>query len=132
MPLRDGTGPLGFGPGSGRGRGGCYAGFGYRSMSRTIFHGRPGWLLGIVAPLVSVVLRDLLNPSGVLRRIAHASLDKRIADGSKKSIREAECTIMNTQPVPIVPQRKLPGEVSGDIAAVQERKKIHENSNRQR
>ena len=42
MPLRDGPGPLGLGPGSGRRNDNCYAGFGYRNISRGIFHGRQG------------------------------------------------------------------------------------------
>ena len=99
MPLRDGTGPLGFGPGSGRGKGGCYTGFGYRSMSRTIFHGRPGWLLGIVVPLVAAVLRDVLNPSGMIRRIIHVSPALKINNRNDKTISDAEYTEVSVHSV---------------------------------
>jgi len=101
MPLRDGTGPLGLGPGSGRGKGRCYTGFGYRSMSRTVFHGRPGWLLGIAVPLVAAVLRDLLNPSSMICRIVNLSLRQRIADNKQDIVRQAEFSVMNGSAVPI-------------------------------
>lgn len=106
MPLRDGTGPLGRGAGTGRGKGGCYTGFGYRSMSRTIFHGRPGWLLGIVVPLVAAVLRDVLNPSGMIRRIVQVSSAPKIKDYAHRNIRDAQYSEINAQSVPMSSQKK--------------------------
>lgn len=106
MPLRDGTGPLGFGPGSGRGKGGCYTKFGYRSMPRTIFHGRPSWLLGIAVPLVAAVLRDLLNSSSMIRRIVHLSLTPKIKNIAFRNMHDAEFNEMNAHSVPMSSQRK--------------------------
>lgn len=84
MPLRDGTGPLGLGLGSGRRRGGCYSGSGYRSISHSAFRERKGLLLSIAVPLVVAVLRDLFNQSGVLSRIAHAVSNKRVTENNRK------------------------------------------------
>jgi hypothetical protein len=101
MPLHDGTGPWGRGAGTGRGKGGCYTRVGYNRVIHSGFSKKHGWLLGIMVPVGTAILRDLLNPSGVLRRIVHASLDKRIADDSKKIVRKAECTVMNGNAVPV-------------------------------
>lgn len=95
MPLRNGTGPSGLGPGTGRGRGGCRSGSGYRNISRPIFRGRQGWLAGLVVPLVTVILRDLLNPSGVLRRIAQAFPTGKITHNARNTGRDAEYTVMD-------------------------------------
>lgn len=106
MPLRDGTGPSGLGPGSGRGRGGCYTGSGYRNVSRMISYGRPGWLLGIAVPLVAAVVRDLMNHTGVIHRMADLTLQKRSAGNIRNNVREAECTVMDTYPVSKAQQRR--------------------------
>lgn len=71
MPLRDGKGPFGIGPRSGRGRGPC--GSQYGSVYRDIFRGRNGSIVGIAVPLLVAAVRDLLNPSGLLRQIIHSS-----------------------------------------------------------
>lgn len=105
MPLRDGTGPFGRGPGSGRGRGKC-TGFISKNIFRSAVRGRQGWLFGIVVPIVTVVIRDLLNPSGVLRRIAHASSAPKITSDARKTRRNAEFTVINADSVPIVHRKK--------------------------
>lgn len=107
MPLRDGTGPFGRGLGTGRGKGGCYTGIGYKRVSHSGFNRKHGWLLGIMLPLGTAILRDLLNPTGVIRRIIHMSLHKRIADESKKIVREAQCTVMGE----IIPVEQNKGAV---------------------
>lgn len=95
MPLHDGTGPWGMGAGTGRKKGTCFAGFDHRRMSQSVFRGRQSWLVGIAVPLVTTVLRDLLNPSGVIRRIVYESVHKRISDDSQNSVRQAEYSIVS-------------------------------------
>ena len=104
MPFRDGTGPWGLGPGTGRGKG-RYCGFGYKTFSHSVFRGRPGWLLGLVLPLGTAILRDLLNPSGILRRLAHASSAPKITENPNKARRDAEYSVMDTHSIPIKPER---------------------------
>ena len=106
MPLHDGTGPLGRGAGTGRGKGVC-CGFGYKAFSHSVFHARHGWFLGILLPVGTAILRDLLNPSGVLRRIVNTSLNKSMADDSQKIVRETECTVMNTDLISPLPGKKV-------------------------
>jgi hypothetical protein len=86
MPLHDRTGPLGLGPGTGRGRGGCYSGFGCRTIVSSIVTRRSNWLIGIAAPLVAAVVRDLLNPSGMIRSVLNVSSHKRVLTNSHKKI----------------------------------------------
>lgn len=106
MPLRDGTGPLGLGPGSGRRNDNCYAGFGYRNISRGIFHGRQGRLLSIGVPLVAAILRDLLNPSGVIRRIPQLASFFKIKDYAYRNIRDAQYSEINSQSVLMSSKKK--------------------------
>ncbi len=106
MPLHDGTGPWNSTPRAGRGKGARCSGFGYRSISWPVFHGKQNWLPGIIVPLVATLLRDLLNPSGVFRQILQATLHKRIADDGQKIVRETECIVMSTQSAPVMPKRK--------------------------
>jgi hypothetical protein len=81
MPLRDGTGPWGFGPGTGRGRGWCRTGMRTPFLGPIIARGRNRWLLGLAAPLIAAAIRDLANPKGLLRRIAVSLVpDKRMKE----------------------------------------------------
>lgn len=99
MSLRDGTGPFGLGPGSGRRKGRCCIGSGYRNASRSVFGGRNGWLLGLAASFVTAVLRDLMSPSGILHRIAHIPLNKGIS-GNNQNVRcQAEVTVIDENTV---------------------------------
>lgn len=68
MPLGDGTGPLGLGPRTGRGRGRCLAGVRSGRLGRVRSRHRGGWLWGIALPVAAAALRDLANPAGLLRR----------------------------------------------------------------
>ena len=92
MPLRDGTGPFGLGPSSGRGRGRC--GSQYLGINRAMFRQRNGWLFGIAMPLVTVIVRDLLNPSGLLRRIIHSSSTRLTENQIQQVGRDTECTVL--------------------------------------
>lgn len=74
MPLCDGTGPLGLGPRTGRGKGRCCTGFNYKSISYSVLSRKYGWLLGLVLPPGTVILRNLLNPSGVIRRVGNGDI----------------------------------------------------------
>jgi len=99
MPLRNGTGPFGSGPGTGRKRGGCRTGFSNRGgMFRSVVRGRHGWLTGIAIPFVTVVVRDLLNPSGVLRRIVRVFATPKITDQTRNTTAEAEYSVIDELP----------------------------------
>lgn len=93
MPLRDGKGPFGSGPRSGRGRGPC--GSQYGIVSQDIFRGRNCSLLGIALPLLMVAVRDLLHPSGLLRRIIHSSRTHPIENRLRPIERDTEYSVLN-------------------------------------
>ena len=93
MPLRDGTGPLGAGAGTGHGKGRCKRGLGSNGFGRALFTGKRGWLLGLAAPVMIAAVRDLGNPSGLLRQLVRALLsDKK----SKKPqiLRDAQYSVV--------------------------------------
>jgi hypothetical protein len=81
MPYRDGTGPSGFGPGTGRGRGG----YGLSPLVGTGFSARRMGFLGAFVPVVAAAVRDLANPDGLLRT-AGKKLIARKTDNSKKPV----------------------------------------------
>jgi hypothetical protein len=95
MPSHDGTGPSVRGPGSGHGQGRCRTGFASHNIFQPSFLGRQGWLPGIVVPIVTAIIRDLLNPSGVLRQIAHASVPSKITNNTQKPRQDAEYTVLD-------------------------------------
>jgi len=103
MPLRDATGPLGLGPGTGRGKGICNTRFGYRNMFRV----RQGWYFVIVVPFVAVILRDLLNPSGMIRRIVHVLSAPKIKNNAYRTMRDGQFSEINAHSVPMSSQRKI-------------------------
>ncbi|MBN1127643.1 MAG: DUF5320 domain-containing protein [Chitinispirillaceae bacterium] len=80
MPLRDGTGPLGFGPKTGRGRGWCRTGLRSVPLRPLAFGARNRWLFGLAAPVIVAAIRDLANPRGVLRHLAQAFLSDKKKD----------------------------------------------------
>jgi hypothetical protein len=66
MPDRDGTGPCGRGPGTGRG---------WKKWSTfSFFADRPGRIrvtfYAVVVPFIGAIIRDIMNPDGVIRLIA--------------------------------------------------------------
>lgn len=93
MPLRDGTGPFGSGAGTGRGRGRCSAGLGGNEFRRSIVRGKSGWFLGLAAPVMIAAVRDLANPSGLLRQLARSLLsDKK--NKEPKVLRDAQYSVV--------------------------------------
>lgn len=71
MPLHDGTGPRGRGPGTGRAKGVWCRSAGYRAIPLgPVLRRKLGGMSGVAVTLAGVILRDLINPSGVIRKIA--------------------------------------------------------------
>lgn len=65
MPRRDGTGPEGRGPGTGRRRGGCFGAFTRKDGSISVWR-------TLVIPLVGAVINDLRKPDSISRRTVNA------------------------------------------------------------
>jgi len=88
MPYRDGTGPFGLGPGTGRGRGGCWtssfmqAGLGTRRIG----------FFGALLPFVAAAIRDLANPNGILRSVGR-TLTAQKTDSAKP--RDTSFTVLD-------------------------------------
>ena len=80
MPRGDGTGPFGFGPATGRGRGGCGR-FSY--MIRPGFLPRRMRLIGSLVPVAAAVIRDLGNANGLLRSFARKMLPQKTTEYGK-------------------------------------------------
>ncbi len=93
MPQGDGTGPLGFGASAGRGRGRCKNGLGSNGLRRVMFGGKRGWFLGLAASVMIAAVRDLANPSGLLRQLVRALLSDQ---KSKKPqiLRDAQYSVL--------------------------------------
>lgn len=78
MPLGDGTGPLGFGPRTGYGRGTCLKrSFSYGMGRRKIYGTKNKWLFSILTPVAIAVVRELIHPSGLLRQLVSPLLLKK-------------------------------------------------------
>ncbi|MBD3315979.1 MAG: hypothetical protein GF344_09345 [Chitinivibrionales bacterium] len=103
MPLRDGTGPLGYGPGSGRGRGRCRGGVRLGcDVAQSVLRRRTGWLAGIAAPLIVAALRDLAKPSGLLGSRLLRRFPRALSNGyevkGKRSVRDADFAVVDGSP----------------------------------
>ncbi len=61
MPRRDGTGPTGFGPGTGRLKGGCFFSKDKNGMKRAVW--------GVVIPFAGAMIKDITNPHGIIRSL---------------------------------------------------------------
>jgi hypothetical protein len=68
MSLRDEIGPYGLGKGTSRRRDWCATGMRLCGLGRFAFRGKNRWLLGLAAPLAVAVIKDLVNPRGLLRQ----------------------------------------------------------------
>ena len=92
MPKGDGPGPGGLGPGTGRGRGWCR---GFLYPGNRFSAGRLGFL-GAVIPLVGAVLRDAVNPDGLLRSVSRKLLlDRGAVPHKKKDAVAANYTVID-------------------------------------
>jgi len=106
MPRLDGTGPLGRGPGTGRGMGWCSTG---KRPPGRIF-------LSLAVTAVGVVVKDAMNPDGITRRVFRALghiLTPRLREPGgepARTVREVEVEVL---PGP----RDLKRERSGNDAA---------------
>ena len=90
MPGGNGTGPNGLGPGTGRGWGWC-RGFlfpGGRFSSKRL------GFLGALVPLAGAVIRDAINPNGLLRSFSRKLLSNKIS-GQKKNAIEADYEVVD-------------------------------------
>ena len=92
MPNRNGTGPAGMGPGTGRGLGRwCQVGF---------FTNLPGrkriTVFAAIAPLVGALIKDMTNPNGVLRFLARRLLGQRKTSDRNKEI-NASYTVISEE-----------------------------------
>lgn len=92
MPNRDGTGPHGMGPGTGRGLG--------RWCQFDFLNNRPGTkratILAAVVPLVGALIRDITNPNGVLRFFARKLLGQKKTTDRNKAIK-ANYTVLSKE-----------------------------------
>lgn len=97
MPFGNGTGPMGFGPRSGRGRGKC-SGFRYNQSGFFPFRRRRNnWLLGVTSSLFIALLKDLSNPQGILRNFASNAFPLNKKNNNRKQsrvVRNAEYEIV--------------------------------------
>jgi len=75
MPKFDGTGPIGLGPRSGRGRGKC----GILSMMCDARRPPGRVFLSLAAIVAGVVVKDAMNPRGIIRKVL-STLGSRFAD----------------------------------------------------
>ena len=69
MPRRDGTGPEGQGPGTGRRRGGCFGAFTKKDGSISVWR-------TLVVPLIGAVINDLRKPDSISRRTVNAIVER--------------------------------------------------------
>lgn len=94
MPMGNGTGPSGLGPGTGRGRGWCRTGIRRVGSAGRMFRGRGGLLRGVAATIIVAAVRDLTNPSGLLRRAVRALLPYK-KNGGQHIIHDAEYSVLD-------------------------------------
>ena len=65
MPRRDGTGPQGRGPGTGRRRGGCFGAFTKKDGSVSVWR-------TLVIPAIGAIVNDLRKPDSISRRTVNS------------------------------------------------------------
>lgn len=82
MPRRDGTGPEGRGPGTGRRRGGCFGAFTREDGSVSVWR-------TLIIPIAGAIVNDLRKPNSISRRTVNAIVDrfkpKQLTDERKSS-----------------------------------------------
>jgi hypothetical protein len=93
MPGKDGTGPYGNDRIHSRGKTWHCTGFRYDGIGRTMFRRRGGWIWGICAPVAAAVVRDILNPAGLLRQFMRLVPHDRSRE-TDRTIRDAEYEVL--------------------------------------
>ena len=69
MPRRNGTGPEGRGPGTGRRRGGCFGAFTKKDGSISVWR-------TLVIPMIGAVINDLRKPDSISRRTVNTIVNR--------------------------------------------------------
>jgi hypothetical protein len=93
MPLYNGTGPFGFGPGSGGRKGRCKGNLELKGFGTVINSGKSRLFIALAAPVMIAVVRDFINPSGFLRQCVRALLsDKK--NMNPQILREAPYSVL--------------------------------------
>lgn len=91
MPNRDGTGPCGMGPATGRGGG---------RWSRFNLFVRPGGrritAFAAIVPLVGALIKDITNPNGIVRYVMRKLLGQRKTPDRNKAI-NASYTVISEE-----------------------------------
>ncbi len=90
MPGGNGTGPIGFGPGTGRGKGGCLSGKGKKGMKQALW--------GAVIPCAGAVIKDITNPHGIIRSLLGKLFYRRTLSYPTKKV-DASYTILKDEGV---------------------------------
>jgi hypothetical protein len=106
MPLGDGTGPLGMGSRTGRGKGGCRGSGRYSGYGRVMSCHNGGWFAGLAAPVVIALVRDLANPAGLLRRLARTLLPSTVSKPTRV-IHDARYTVVDQKPDPSTQHKRI-------------------------
>ena len=98
MPLRDGRGPWWLGTGRGK----CRDGFSFPGNSHLGIGVRKGWLLSMAVPFVAAVIRDVLNPSGMIWQIARVkTMQNTTCQATRKHIQNADYVVTDDTTVTI-------------------------------
>ncbi len=92
MPRGDGTGPSGLGPGTGRGRGWCRNAL----FPDGRFSSKRFGFLSALIPIAGAVIRDVVNPNGLLRSFSRKLLvNKNSTQNQKRDAVEAKYTVID-------------------------------------
>ncbi|MBD3343878.1 MAG: hypothetical protein GF401_02305 [Chitinivibrionales bacterium] len=89
MPQRDGTGPLGSGPGTGRRRGWCKRFF----FPRGSFSMRRAGIVSTLIPVAGALIRDAMNPNGLVQTFRKKLFHRKNA--RNKAAVEADYTVVS-------------------------------------
>ncbi len=95
MPRRDGTGPEGRGPGTGRRNGSCFGAFTKKDGSISVWR-------TLVIPAIGAIINDLRKPDSISRKTVNAIVNKvktkQITDKRKPSAEvEGTYSVIDTE-----------------------------------
>ena len=94
MPRRDGTGPEGKGPGTGRRRGGCFSAFYNKQGKFSIWR-------SFIVPAIGFIINDARKPDGITQRTVRTitkhfkEKNKKLEDKKKKEVQNAEYEVLD-------------------------------------